>query len=159
MQIQLKKHHGRYSNYKQTGIPWLGEVPEEWEISKVKQLTKIFNGATPKSAVEDYWDGNIPWFTPADISKEEKYLGEPKRMITKIGYESCGTNLVKAGSILISNRAPIGLVAIGKTPFCANQGCKSLQVKRNYSSDYLYYLLYSFSSVLDSLGNGSTFKE
>jgi len=144
---------------KDSGIEWLGEIPEHWEIKIIKYVSRIYNGATPKSSVEKYWNGTIIWITPDDLGNlRNKYLENSRRNITIEGYESCGTNIVPAGSIVISCRAPIGHIAILEKDACTNQGCKSI-VPINVESIFLYYFLQSFRSVLDSLGQGSTFKE
>ena len=57
----------RYERYKDSGIPWLGKVPEHWEIKHINQIFKIHNGATPKTSEPDYWGDEIAWFTPKDL--------------------------------------------------------------------------------------------
>jgi type I restriction enzyme S subunit len=57
----------RYSEYRPSGVEWLGEVPEHWEVKPLKRTFLILNGSTPKSSEPDYWDGDIPWATPDDL--------------------------------------------------------------------------------------------
>ncbi|MGL5262473.1 MAG: restriction endonuclease subunit S, partial [Bacteroides sp.] len=52
---------------KDSGIEWIGEIPEHWEVRKLKHLGEIKNGATPSSSTPSFWNGNIVWVTPADI--------------------------------------------------------------------------------------------
>lgn len=100
------------------------------------------------------------WATPDDLgSLDNKYLHETKRRITDEGYHSCGTTIAPGYSVILSTRAPIGHVAISMDYMCCNQGCRILIPKENILSDYLYYLFYSAESILDALGQGSTFKE
>lgn len=138
---------------------WLGEIPEDWEIRRLKYLGKVVNGATPDSSVLEYWNGDIKWATPTDISKLKNWeLVDTERKITYKGYKSCGTTLVDPHSIILTTRAPIGNLAFNIEAVCTNQGCKSItKIKINYK--YLLYFLISKSKLLDALGLGTTFKE
>lgn len=150
----------RYDRYKDSGIPWLGEVPEHWEIKHSNQIFKIHNGATPKTSEPDYWGDEIAWFTPKDLGdNKNKEIAASLKMITKEGYENCGVSLAPAKSIALSKRAPIGHLAITLLPAVVNQGCFLLEVLSPNDVNYLYYWLYANKSTLNSFGQGSTFME
>lgn len=150
----------RYERYKDSGIPWLGEVPEHWEIKHINQIFKIHNGATPKTSEPDYWGDEIAWFTPKDLGdNKNKEIAASLKMITKEGYENCGVSLAPAKSIALSKRAPIGHLAITLLPAVVNQGCFLLEVLSPNDVNYLYYWLYANKSTLNSFGQGSTFME
>ena len=150
----------RYEAYKDSGVEWIGEIPECWDIRRIKGSCAVVAGATPKSDSSDYWNGSIPWITPADYSEEQHYVAGGSRFITKQGLDSCGTVLVPEGSVIVSNRAPIGLVSIASRPLCTNQGCKAIiPVDDCVSSEYLYWYLLTQSESLNSLGRGTTFLE
>lgn len=145
---------------KDSGMEWLGEVPEHWDVKRLKYLFSIKNGATPKSNVSQFWDGDIKWVTPSDLSKLESHeIAESSRTITVEGFNSCGTNLVPAGSIIVSCRAPIGSLAITLTSLCTNQGCKSLVASKILNIEFYFYFLSISADKLNSLGNGTTFLE
>jgi type I restriction enzyme S subunit len=151
--------YAAYTEYKDSGVHWLGEIPIEWEVSPIKRVALIFNGATPKSTEETFWDGDIPWVTPADLGKERSpYIHVGSRSITQLGYESCGTSIVPVGTIILAARAPIGTLGIAASEMCTNQGCKALVVKRIYNK-FLYYVLLSSKTQLNLLGRGTTFLE
>lgn len=143
--------------YKKTGIDWIPEVPEHWEIVRLKNVTKIVSGATPKSSIAANWDGDINWITPAEFG-DEMYIGESVRRITKKGLESCATSLVPIGSIIISNRAPIGSLGISEVELCTNQGCKSI-IPIQINNYFLYFVMSLQKENLNVLGNGTTFRE
>ncbi|NLB66721.1 MAG: hypothetical protein GX803_09660, partial [Lentisphaerae bacterium] len=105
---------------KDSGIPWIGQIPEGWEVRKIKTIFQVLGGATPTSGNVDYWNGDIPWVTPADMSDDKIYLKNSKRKITREGLESCAAELVPVESIIVSNRAPIGKVALAGVPLCTN---------------------------------------
>ena len=98
-----------------------------WIVAPLKRNFKIVGGSTPKSEQEAYWDGEIVWVTPSDLSKLSSIgISNSQRKIMTEGLVSCGTTLVPSGSIVLSARAPIGSLAIAETELCTNQGCKSL---------------------------------
>ncbi|RKR53931.1 type I restriction enzyme S subunit [Yokenella regensburgei] len=149
-----------YPEYKDSGVEFLGRVPTEWSVNSLKNIALIVNGSTPKSGVEEYWDGDINWITPTDLSqKSGVYLNDSQRKITNEGLNSCGTSLVPENTVILSTRAPIGSLAITGVQSCTNQGCKSLVVTNKESSLFLYYFLSISTSPLNNLGRGSTFLE
>ena len=139
--------------------PWLVGLPESWEIRKVKHFFTVVNGSTPKSSESTYWGGHITWITPADYKTEDKYICSSRKAITQEGLDSCGTSKVPAGSIIVSNRAPIGSIGIAEKELCTSQGCKSLVKIAEINEEYIYYYLSVMSGPLNMLGRGTTFME
>ncbi|MCB9367134.1 MAG: restriction endonuclease subunit S [Calditrichaeota bacterium] len=149
-----------YPNYKDSGIEWLGNVPEAWEVRSIRRIFQIVNGSTPKSSEPDYWEGNIAWATPDEMGKlNGDTLTETQRTLSREGYESCGTTLVPIGSLILSTRAPIGHLAIAGIPLCTNQGCRSLVFSVKGDTRYYFYMTLSAREELTSRGEGTTFKE
>ena len=150
----------KYPQYKDSGVDWLGKIPSDWDVARVKNSSKIFNGATPKSGTTEYWDGDISWIGPADMGKiSSRYISGGARNITYSGYDSCGTTIIPEGSVILSSRAPIGKVAIAGKELCTNQGCKSLIVNKYFSNIFIFYILTSNTVQLNLLGRGTTFLE
>ncbi|RSE32715.1 restriction endonuclease subunit S [Acinetobacter junii] len=149
-----------YAEYKDSGVEWLGEIPCHWDLKPIKYLFEIINGSTPKSGEEAFWDGEITWITPSDLSKlRSQVIGESIRTITKKGLNSCGTSLVPSDTIILSCRAPIGSLAVTSKEACTNQGCKSLVKKYDLSTKFFYYYLSISTKQLNNLGRGTTFLE
>ena len=144
---------------KDSGIEWIGEIPCEWDVSAIKNHFDIYSGATPKSEHQEFWDGDILWITPADYKTDDKYVFGGKRTITTEGYESCGTTLIPAESIIFSKRAPIGSVAISGKQLCTNQGCLACVDKGRNSVLYYYFSMSAFTEIFELYGSGTTFKE
>lgn len=144
---------------KDSGIEWIGEIPEGWEICKIKNNFMIYAGATPKSEKAEYWDGGIPWITPADFKTTDKYVSYGRKSLTALGYDSCGTTLVPAGSIIFSKRAPVGSVVIAKNTLCTNQGCLACIPNDAVNSTYFYYCMSIFTEQFELVSAGTTFKE
>lgn len=146
---------------KDSGVEWLGDVPEHWSIKRIKEFSSIVNGATPKSNVAENWDGELPWVTTDDLGKlRGKFITETKRKLTEIGYASCGTTTCPAGSVVISGRAPIGHLGILAIQASTNQGCKTLVINHRRASNlFIFFCLLAAKSKLEALGRGTTFIE
>ena len=128
---------------------------------KLKEISKIYNGSTPSTLDIENYDGNIIWITPKDLSNQKcKYITQGERNITEKGYNSCSTTMLPKGTILLSSRAPIGLLAVAQTELCTNQGFKNIVPNNELiDNNYLYYLLSLKIKEIEALGSGTTFKE
>ena len=132
-----------------------------WAVATIGEVCEVVSGATPKTGKPEFWDGNIPWVTPKDLSAlGQKHLSDTLRQITKAGLKSCAARMLPAQSVLFSSRAPIGLVAINTLPVCTNQGFKSLVPRFDLvSPDFLFWWLKTQEKHVQSKGRGATFKE
>lgn len=132
-----------------------------WKKYKLSEIGSVVGGATPSTTVDAYYNGDIPWLTPKDLSNfHERYIDRGERNITKSGLNSCSARLLPAGSVLFSSRAPIGYVAIAKNPIATNQGFKSIIPNpEKVDSLFLYYLLKYNKDNIEAMGSGTTFKE
>ena len=132
---------------------------KEWEFLKMSEVGKIVSGATPRTNIEEYWNGTHLWITPAEIKGGDNYLYSTERRITEKAIRNTNLELLPIGTVLLSSRAPIGKVAIvGKEMFC-NQGFKNIVPNGKINSIYLYSLLKEKNEYLQFLGRGATFKE
>lgn len=133
---------------------------KDWPMKPLGEVATVVSGATPKTSKEEFWGGEIQWVTPAELSKlDSVYIDRTERTITAEGLDSCAAQVLPAGSVLLSSRAPIGLVAINTVPMATNQGFKSLIPGPELDSMYLYFWLKINTPYLQSLGVGATFKE
>ncbi len=146
--------------YKDSGIEWIGKIPETWKTLAIKHLMQLYAGATPKSDNSELWDGDIPWITPADYKTDDVYVSCGRRNISEKGLQSCATTVLPINSIIFSKRAPIGLVALNNTPLCTNQGCIGCIVNQQKANNkFYYYVLSVFTEQFELFGSGTTFKE
>ena len=144
---------------KDSGIVWIGSIPSNWKIKPLKYSLQIGSGSTPDSKEPSYWDGEIPWITPADYKTKDVFVSEGHSFITEAGLKSCSTQLVPADSLIFSKRAPIGSVSISANPLTTNQGCLWGIPKQNVDVKYFYYLLSIYPEIFELYGAGTTFKE
>ena len=126
----------------------------------LKDCTTIYNGSTPSTNNTDFWDGNIVWITPKDLSNYSKrYFSRGERNIAKLGYNNCSTKLLPKNTILLTSKAPIGYIAISSNKICTNQGFKSIVYNDNVIPLFLYYWLINQVKYLKFISGGATFKE
>lgn len=144
-----------------TGTRRLPGFEGEWEPRTLSQLASIRSGGTPSTSQPLFWDGDIPWTTPTDITALSgmKYLCATTRTITELGLASSAAELIPAGSVLMTSRATIGECAINRVPVSTNQGFKSFVPAPSTDGQFLYYLLTTQKQRLISLCGGSTFLE
>ena len=90
----------------------------------LRHVFHVTSGGTPSNSRADFWDGEILWITPEDLSDVAGYwLDDTRRKITDAGYESSGVTLAESKAIVLSKRAPIGLLAVLARAACSSQGC------------------------------------
>lgn len=136
------------------------DLPASWTFARLKHIGEIVGGGTPKTNIAEYWDGNIPWLTPADFSGYEKmHISAGARKITELGLKSSSAQMLPKNSILYSSRAPIGYIAIAANPVSTNQGFKSVVPYDSAMSLYLFYCLKARTDDIVQRATGTTFKE
>ena len=133
----------------------------EWEVKRLVQLADIRSGGTPSTTQPQFWDGDILWGTPTDITalNGRKYLFDTSRKITLYGLKSSSAEVIPANSIVMTSRATIGECAINRLPVTTNQGFKNFVPFENVDVEFLYYLLLTQKQGFVSLCGGSTFLE
>lgn len=133
----------------------------EWKNYKLSEIGEIVGGATPSTKISEYYDGDIPWISPKDLSNfEGKYISCGSKNITELGFNSCSCKILPKGSVLFSSRAPIGYIAIAKNSLCTNQGFKSVIPNSSIiDSEFLYYTLVFNKEYIKNQGSGTTFME
>lgn len=133
----------------------------EWIQTTLGECCQIISGATPSTSVETYWDGDVCWATPKDLSDlQGHFISDTPRKLTKAGLASCAATILPPNSVLFSSRAPIGHTAINTVSMATNQGFKSLiPDPALLDAKFLLHWLRKNRSKLESLGVGATFKE
>jgi type I restriction enzyme S subunit len=133
---------------------------EEWKTKRLDEIGTIVSGSTPSTSVHSFWDGDIVWVTPNDLSKlNTPYFHNSAKRITEKGLNGCSAHLLPAMSVVMSSRAPIGYVALPTVEFCTNQGCKSIVLKNKFHSEFTYYNILFHIDKIRNMGEGTTFAE
>ncbi len=136
-------------------------LPAQWRRMALADVSRIVGGSTPSSSVQEYWNGNILWVTPTDLSAiVGRTINDSARKITQQGFASAGLEMLPAGSVVMSSRAPIGYLAIAGRPLATNQGCKSFVPSESLIIPEFLYLALSFQMpAIVAAGAGATFAE
>ena len=117
-------------------------------------------GGTPNTKVPEYWDGDIPWLTPKDLSGFSGiYISNGERNISELGLKNSSAKLLPKNAVLLTTRAPVGYLAISKNEVSTNQGFRSLIPDEKTSTLFLFYLLRQNVAHLKSQSSGTTFGE
>ena len=137
----------------------LGSFAVTWEQRKLGDIAEIVSGGTPDTNNPDYWDGDINWYAPAEIS-DQIYVIESERKITEMGFKKSSAKMLPAEkTILFTSRAGIGKVAILRHSACTNQGFQSLVLKDGYEPYFVYSMGNQLKEKAEAIASGSTFLE
>lgn len=132
---------------------------DDWEQRKLGEMADIVGGGTPSTSNDDYWDGYIDWYAPAEIA-DQIYVSSSERKITQQGYENSPAKMLPVGTVLFTSRAGIGKTAILRKEGCTNQGFQSIVPHENMLDSYF---IFSRTEELkrygETKGAGSTFVE
>jgi type I restriction enzyme, S subunit len=129
-----------------------------WTEYKLSDLMEIIGGGTPKTSVEEYWNGNIPWLSVVDFGNDNKFVKNTEKKITNLGLKNSSTKLLKDGQIIISARGTVGEMAVIKGEMAFNQSCYGLNANQEIcSNNFLYYLLKCKIEELKRNAHGAVF--
>ena len=139
------------------------DIPDSWEWVRLGEIGIVTSGGTPRKAEKSYWDdANIPWITPAVMSKAQNNIIFDNDNVGKInqkGLSNSSAQLISANSIVVSSRAPIGYINIVPFAYTTNQGCKSISTYAKVDNKYVYYAIKFSVPDMYKRASGTTFKE
>lgn len=147
---------------KDSGVEWLGEVPEHWSVSKIKNFATIESGHTPSKTKEEYWiNCTIPWVSLNDSQqlKVVDYIDETKYNISELGMANSSAHLLPEKAVVFTRDASIGLSAITTKPMAVSQHliawiCNECCL----IPEYLLLVFYAMESEFDRYTSGATLK-
>ena len=151
----------KYEKYKDSGVEWIGEVPEHWENLRLRLTCEFRNGYTPSKANPNFWEnGSIPWYRMDDIRECGRRLNKAKQYVSEIAVK--GQGLFEAGSFILATTATIGEHAILIVDSLANQQFTNLKIRKSLKhkllcSSFLFYYLYVIDDFCKSTAKESTF--
>ncbi len=139
----MKTKFQKYPKYKDSGIEWLGEIPEGWEVKKVKSIGKVVVGGTPKTDNMSYWEnGEISWLPSGMVQNKTLIRDDVYTFITKKGLQESAAKIVKENSVLLAmTGATCGNVALITFPSSFNQSVAGIECNSEIDSRYIYYSL------------------
>ncbi len=137
--------------------PEKGKAYPEWEEKRLGDVAEIIGGGTPDTLIPEYWDGDIQWYTPTEIS--ERFVSKSKRMISRLGLEKSSAKLLPIGTILFTSRATIAELSFAKEECTTNQGFQSLVVNSDNNPEFIFYWIKNNKKAFIRKSQGSTFLE
>ena len=150
--------HLRFPGHEKAKI--IDGVPEGWDRKRIGDVCETVGGGTPSTKVARYWDGDITWIVPSDVTKNDSLiLLDSERKITEEGLLQSSAKIVPAETILMTSRASVGFFALVDSDICTNQGFINI-IPRN--EEMRMYLLFNFMSrvaEIRSNAKGTTYTE
>lgn len=135
-----------------------GFIPRGWNLNSFDTVIKLIGGGTPKTTVNDYWGGDIPWFSVVDAPNESDiFVIDTEKHITPSAVAESSTKILRVGTTIISARGTVGKCALVGFPMAMNQSCYGLNGVEGYSDEYVYFMTRHHVSNLQKRGHGSVF--
>ena len=127
----------------------LGRVPKGWKWKPLFETVNLIGGGTPKTKVEEYWNGTIPWYSVVDApSESDIFLLDTQKKITELGLNNSSTKLLREGTTIVSARGTVGKLALAAVETTMNQSCYGIQGKADFPD---YYTYFSVKRMIDDL--------
>lgn len=138
---------------KDSGVEWIGEIPERWEIAALKRLGTPATGSTPSKDNADYWDGDIPWVSSKDMKSD--YLLDSEDHITQAAVDECRLTLLAPGTLIFCVRSGILRhtfpVAVATLPVTINQDLRALSLTGDVNPAFLLYYMRGMNDTIVTL--------
>ena len=144
-------------DYNLSGERYRESIPllSRWRLVELKDCcSAILSGGTPSTAREDYWDGDIPWITSADIVDIKTAL--PRKYITDKAIQESATNLIKKGNLIVVTRVGLGKIFANDFDVCISQDSQGLIIKQGIDVNYLVWVLRDKVQEFKRTSQGST---
>jgi type I restriction enzyme S subunit len=136
----------------------LGEIPSGWECCSFTQLVEVISGGTPKTSIDEYWNGSVNWFSVVDApSSSDCWVIQTEKSITHQGLNNCSSKLLSTGTTIISARGTVGKVCLAGQDMAMNQSCYGLRSKVENGGFFCFYLTKSLVEILEARAHGSVF--
>lgn len=132
--------------------------PEGWKMRPLSEFLTILGGGTPKTSVEEYWGGDIPWFSVVDTPPAGAvFVVATEKNITAQGLAGSSARLIHKGTTIISARGTVGNLAIAGCDMTFNQSCYGLRGNGNAGDYFVYLTAQQMVDQLKSMAHGSVF--
>lgn len=131
-------------------------VPEGWERTTVFEIADVLSGGTPKTDKPEYWNGDIPFFTPKDTTNTI-FSMQTEKYLTESGLQNCNSKLYPKNTLFITARGTVGKLRLAQLPMAMNQSCYALIGKRNITQIFLYCSLQASIDQFKARASGAVF--
>lgn len=136
----------------------LGEIPDGWEVKTLSEMINIIGGGTPNRSIQEYWNGDIPWFSIKDLpNPSDVFVIDTDEKITELGLKKSSTKLLPANTTIITARGTVGKLALIDKPMCMNQSCYGITGANGIEPIFNYFNLKEAISTLQRNTHGAVF--
>ncbi len=148
---------------KDSGVEWIGEVPEHWMAAPIKYVGRLESGHTPSRSIPAYWENcTVPWFTLADIwqvrKAGRKVITETSELVSELGLANSSARRLPSGTVVLSRTASVGFPAILGCEMATSQDFAAWICGKRLHNEFLYFCLIAMRGELNRLMMGSTHK-
>ena len=144
----------RFPGYEHVKV--INGIPEKWKKEAFSRRVDVMSGGTPKTSNPEYYNGNIPFYSPKD-SDGAFFAFDTETHISQNGLDNCNSKLYPAGTIIITARGTVGKTTILAKPMAMNQSCYALKSEEISSVYYLFFALNQEIAALKTMANGGVF--
>ena len=134
----------------------IGLIPNEWDVKPASKVLEVIGGGTPKTTVDQYWNGEIPWLSVVDFNSDIRFVYKTEKTITELGLKESSTKILNKGMLIISARGTVGALAQLGNDMAFNQSCYGLNGK-DIENDFLYYALKNQINNIKQNTHGAVF--
>jgi len=142
---------------KDSGIEWIGEIPKDWEVTKLKYVTQNhYSGGTPTASNSDFYNDDGYYFVNISDISNQRYLNTTTKRITERGIKDKNLKVVPRDSILYAMYASVGKLSISKVETYISQAIISFIETEAINKNYLINSLINMEQFIKYLSNGTT---
>lgn len=144
----------RFPSHEHTRI--VDGVPDGWGKRTAFEAMRVLSGGTPKTTQADFWDGEIPFYTPKD-SVTHLYVTETEKRLTEAGLKSCNSRLYGKDTVFITARGTVGNLNLAQRPMAMNQSCYALVGRDHISQKFLFFAMKEATEHFRQHAGGAVF--
>lgn len=139
---------------------FVNEKDDSWKPGKLEDVFTVKGGTTPSTKEKSYWNGDINWTTPRDLSNHNAiFLLDTEKRITQQGLAKISSGLLPVGAVLLSSRAPVGYLAITDINLAVNQGYIAIVCDKVLSNYFVYLWCKQNIEIIKNASGGTVFQE
>jgi type I restriction enzyme S subunit len=134
----------------------LGPIPHGWHVGAFTDVADVLSGGTPRTATTEYWNGDIPFFTPRD-APDTMVATSTDKHLTQAGLDHCNSHLYPAGTVFVTARGTVGKVAMAGVAMAVNQSCYAVRGRDGVRQEFVLLSLLNQVDYLKTNTGGATF--
>lgn len=135
----------------------LGPIPDGWEVKGILEVVDLLSGGTPKTTIDEYWNGEICWVSAKDIGNGVLYINDTEKKISELGVAKSATKILPEDTVILVARGSVGKYGMIASEMAMNQSCYGLYTKGEYSQGLVYLMFSKLIEQFQRMAYGSVF--